>query len=104
MQASQHFSHLRSGTTASYRTRLRNPRNSKHTDDRSRQRKLKILEAKALATLSLKENASKSDIKAQYRALIKLHHPDSNGGDRSSENRFREILQAYNLLKKAGFC
>src|SRR5207245_197937 len=30
-------------------------------------------------------------------------HPDANGGDRSSEDRLREIIQAYNYLKSIGF-
>jgi len=68
------------------------------------QRRLKTLEAKAFATMGLEEDADKKAIKARYKFLVKMHHPDSNGGDRSSEERFREVLQAYNLLKSAGFC
>jgi curved DNA-binding protein CbpA len=34
---------------------------------------------------------------------VKLHHPDANGGDRSSEDRLREIIQAYTYLKSIGF-
>jgi len=105
-RASQHFSRLRSGS-ASYQNRLRdsfNLFNEETPAARPRQRKLKTLEAKAFATLGLEEGASSTKIKAQYKALVKLHHPDSNGGDRSSEDRLREVLQAYNLLKQAGFC
>jgi DnaJ-class molecular chaperone len=36
--------------------------------------------------------------------LVKRHHPDANGGDRTSEDQLREIIQAYNYLKSAGFC
>jgi curved DNA-binding protein CbpA len=35
---------------------------------------------------------------------VKRHHPDANGGDRSFEDRLREIIQAYNYLKSAGHC
>jgi curved DNA-binding protein CbpA len=35
---------------------------------------------------------------------VKRLHPDANGGDRSSEDKLREIIQAYNYLKAAGFC
>ena len=35
--------------------------------------------------------------------LVKRHHPDANGGDRGSEDRLREIIQAYNYLKICGF-
>jgi DnaJ-class molecular chaperone len=48
------------------------------------------------------ETATKEDIKAQYKALVKRHHPDANGGDRGSEEKLREILQAYNYLKQVG--
>jgi curved DNA-binding protein CbpA len=57
---------------------------------------------KHLQTLNLDENATPSEIKVQFKALVKLHHPDHNGGDRSSEERFREVLTAYNYLKQAG--
>ena len=43
-------------------------------------------------------------IKARYKALVKQLHPDANGGDRSSEDRLRQIIQAYHYLKAAGFC
>jgi hypothetical protein len=57
---------------------------------------------KHLGALNLDENASSDEIKVQFKALVKLHHPDHNGGDRSSEDRFREVLAAYNYLKQAG--
>ena len=69
-----------------------------------RQRKLKTLEAKAFETLGLGASATAADIKAAYKDLVKKHHPDANGGDRGSEERFRAVIQAYQLLKQAGFC
>ena len=57
---------------------------------------------KHLQALNLDENASPDEIKIKFKALVKLHHPDHNGGDRSSEERFREVLAAYNYLKQAG--
>jgi hypothetical protein len=56
-------------------------------------------ERKALDVMGLEINASTHDIKARFKALVKRHHPDANGGDRSSEDRLREIIQAYNYLK-----
>jgi len=53
--------------------------------------------------LGLPRGASKDDVKRAYRRLAKQHHPDANGGDRSSEERLREIIQAYNYLKSIGF-
>ena len=42
------------------------------------------------------------DIKARFKELVKRHHPDVNGGDTRSEEKLREIIQAYNYLKQAG--
>ena len=47
---------------------------------------------------------SRAEIKAKFHDLVKRHHPDSNGGDRSTEDRLIEIIQAYNYLKSVGFC
>ena len=69
-----------------------------------RERKAKPLEAKALETLGLDAKATGKDIKARYKELVKRHHPDANGGDRGSEDRFRDVLQAYRVLKQAGLC
>ena len=71
---------------------------------RPRQRKVLALEKRSLDVLNLPETARGDEIKARYKELVKLNHPDANGGDRSSEDRLREIIQAYNVLKKAGFC
>ena len=58
----------------------------------------------AFETLDLEETAERAEIRAKFKALVKRHHPDVNGGDRSGEHRLREIIQAYNTLKSAGFC
>ena len=65
---------------------------------------MKTLETKAFETLGLDGSAGSDDIKTRYKALVKKHHPDANGGDRSSEERFRAVVQAYQLLKQSGFC
>jgi hypothetical protein len=54
---------------------------------------------KALATLQLNASATEQTIKSRYKELVKRHHPDANGGDRSSEEKLREIIQAYNYLR-----
>ena len=69
-----------------------------------RERKAKPLEAKALETLGLDAKATGAAIKSRYKELVKRHHPDANGGDRGSEDRFRDVLQAYRVLKQAGLC
>jgi hypothetical protein len=59
---------------------------------------------KALHTLSLEEDATRAQIKARFKTLVKRHHPDANGGSTASEDKLREIIEAYNYLKSAGFC
>ena len=58
-----------------------------------------ILALRALAALELDARADEAAIKARYKELVKRHHPDANGGDRSSEEKLREIIQAYNYLR-----
>lgn len=63
------------------------------------QRMLRNAERKALETLGLDGPTSANEIKTRFKMLVKRHHPDTNGGDRSSEDKLREIIQAYNYLK-----
>ena len=49
--------------------------------------------------MGLGADATLDDVKAKYKALVKQHHPDANGGDRSTEDRLIEIIKAYNYLK-----
>ncbi len=67
-------------------------------------RKILNAQRRALDALGLEADAKRADIKARFKMLVKRHHPDANGGDRGSEARLREIIQAYNYLKTAGFC
>lgn len=54
---------------------------------------------KAYRTLGVEISASAETIRVRYKDMVKRLHPDANGGDRSSEERLREIIQAYKLLK-----
>jgi hypothetical protein len=67
-------------------------------------RKVLNAQRRALDALGFEGVASRVDIKSRFKKLVKQHHPDANGGDRGSEDRLREIIQAYNYLKTAGFC
>lgn len=67
-------------------------------------RKILNAQRRALDVLGLEADAKRADIKARFKVLVKRHHPDANGGDRGSEDQLREIIQAYNYLKSAGFC
>jgi len=49
--------------------------------------------------LGVKDDASLADIKRVYRDLAKQYHPDVNKGNKEAENRFKEISEAYNVLK-----
>ena len=59
---------------------------------------------RALDMLGLDETADAATIKAQYKALVKRFHPDAHGGDRSFEERLRDIIKAHDTLKAAGLC
>lgn len=65
-------------------------------------RALRPIEKKSLEAMHLDASATREDIKARFKELVKLHHPDANGGDNRSEDKLREIIQAYNYLKQAG--
>ena len=62
-------------------------------------RKVFNAERKALQVMGLGSDATLQTVKAKYKALVKQHHPDANGGDRSTEDRLIEIIKAYNYLK-----
>jgi curved DNA-binding protein CbpA len=62
-------------------------------------RKVFNAERKALQVMGLGSDATLEVVKAKYKALVKQHHPDANGGDRSTEDRLIEIIKAYNYLK-----
>ncbi|MDJ1157396.1 J domain-containing protein [Chelatococcus sp. SYSU_G07232] len=69
---------------------------------REEKRRLSGTALKALDTLGLDEGADAAAIKARYKLLVKRFHPDANGGDRSFEARFHEIVRAYNTLRALG--
>jgi molecular chaperone DnaJ len=50
------------------------------------------------ATLGVPRNAKESEIKKAYRRLARKNHPDVNPGDKSAEERFKKIQQAYDVL------
>jgi hypothetical protein len=58
-------------------------------------------ERRALAVLGLGEDADRHSIRKRYSHLVRRYHPDKNGGDRSHEARLSEVIEAYQLLRKA---
>jgi DnaJ-domain-containing protein 1 len=54
---------------------------------------------RALAVLDLDPPVEFAAIKARYKELVKRHHPDANGGDKSAEERLKVINEAFTVLK-----
>jgi len=50
-------------------------------------------------TLSVERTASDGDIKSAFRKQAMQWHPDRNSGDKDAEHRFKEINEAYEVLK-----
>jgi len=50
-------------------------------------------------TLSVERTASDGDIKTAFRKQAMQWHPDRNAGDKDAEHRFKEINEAYEVLK-----
>lgn len=48
--------------------------------------------------LGVSRNATDDEIKKAYRTLAKKYHPDMNPGDKTAEAKFKEVLEAYNVL------
>ncbi|SFE61559.1 DnaJ domain-containing protein [Roseivivax sediminis] len=62
-------------------------------------RRLPPTERRAIEILDVGENASKTDVRKAYKALIKVLHPDMNGGDRSQEEQLQEVMWAWEQVK-----
>src|SRR5262245_28105489 len=53
------------------------------------------------AVLGVARTASDDDIKKAYRKLAMTYHPDRNNGSKEAEERFKEITEAYDVLRDA---
>lgn len=51
--------------------------------------------------LGVARDASEEDLKKAYRKLAMQYHPDRNQGDKSAEGKFKELNEAYDILKDA---
>src|SRR5437868_15289535 len=48
--------------------------------------------------LSVPRKASAKDIRAAFRKLARKYHPDLNPGDKSAEEKFKQLQEAYDVL------
>ncbi|MXU65446.1 J domain-containing protein [Oceanomicrobium pacificus] len=62
-------------------------------------RKLPPTERKAVEILEADDSMTKSEIRKLYKALVKVLHPDLNGGKRDDEERLAEVVWAWDQIK-----
>lgn len=61
-------------------------------------RRVLSAEEDAMRVLDLAAPVTVVQLKTRYKELVKVHHPDANGGDKAAEERFKMISQAYQTL------
>jgi DnaJ domain len=73
--------------------------------DRGRDPVRRALSAReqALAVFEIEPPFTLVRLKARYKTLVKLHHPDAHGGDKAAEEKLKVINQAYATLKASYF-
>lgn len=64
-------------------------------------RRLPPTERRAIEILEAKDHWTKAEIRKAYKSLIKVLHPDMNGGDRSQEEQLAEVVWAWDQLKSS---
>src|SRR5690606_20864834 len=52
-------------------------------------------------TIGVDKNATEADIKKAFRKLARKYHPDVNPGDKSAEQKFKEVNEANEVLSNA---
>ena len=72
-----------------------------HIKEHSRPSRFSKPEQRALSLLGLGEDADRHALRQRYSSLVRRYHPDKNGGERSHEGRLREVIDAYQLLRKS---
>jgi hypothetical protein len=77
------------------------PRGEHRHNGHARETAARALSARdqALAVFDLEPPLTPLRLKARYKVLVKLHHPDAHGGDKAAEEKLKIINQAYATLK-----
>jgi hypothetical protein len=75
---------------------------TKKPEPRRPTRVLTPLQRQAFDILDLESSASLNEIKARYKELVKRFHPDAHGGDRGTEERLKQVIKAYGVLRASG--
>lgn len=58
-------------------------------------------ERHALGVLGLDEQADRHALRKRYSQLVRRFHPDKNGGDRRFEKQLRQVIEAYQKLRRS---
>ncbi|MEO0485164.1 MAG: J domain-containing protein [Pseudomonadota bacterium] len=66
-------------------------------------RRLPATERRAVDILEVADTATKAEVRKAYKALIKVLHPDMNGGDRSQEEQLSEVVWAWDQIKDSRY-
>ncbi len=66
-------------------------------------RKLPPTERRAIEILDARDTMAKTEIRKIYKGLIKVLHPDMNGGDRSQEQQLQEVVWAWDQIKDSRY-
>ena len=62
-------------------------------------RRLPPTEKRAIEILEVTDQATEAEMRTAYKKLIKVLHPDMNGGDRSQEEQLNEVVWAWDQLE-----
>ncbi len=58
-------------------------------------------EREALNVMGLDPKSDRTQLRRRYSVLVRKYHPDRNGGDRTHEARLQNVVEAYQLLRRA---
>lgn len=101
------------GTQSGYASRIRDAfgifgdgtagRTGERGDKHGAAQRVRSACEQALAVFDLEPPITPARVKARYKVLVKQHHPDAHGGDKTAEEKLKVINQAYATLKATYF-